>query len=131
MLSTPPRESPAAGELPTPSTRMSPVSPTSPTLVQIFVVPTSMAAKVPLLTIAGYLPTRVNFVRDDSTPEGRVANATVEPLPRCRASLSVDGEGLGSSSGLFAIRCEVMGPSGNSAGGAGGMRPRSALQARR
>src|SRR5436190_15514284 len=85
MLSTPPRERPAAGELPTPSTRMSPVSPTSPTIVQIFVVPTSMAAKVPLLTIAGYLPSRVNFVRDDSTPEGCVASAAVVRAGRCVA----------------------------------------------
>src|SRR4051794_17542202 len=75
MLSTPPRESPDAAALPTPRTRMSPVSPTSPTIVQIFVVPTSIAAKVPLLTIADYLPSRVNFVRDDSTPDSCVASA--------------------------------------------------------
>jgi hypothetical protein len=48
-----PRLRPAEGEMPTPRIRISPVPATSPTVVQIFVVPTSIAAKVPDFTTTG------------------------------------------------------------------------------
>ncbi len=51
MFSTIPRDSPAEGAMPTPSTRTSSSVVTSPTTVATFVVPMSIAANVPPLAI--------------------------------------------------------------------------------